>query len=145
MMLKFTSHLARAILLIGLFVLQPLAQAATDCTLTEVTQIPQIECEALIDIYNSTEGLNWIDNLGWNVTNTPCEWGGVFYQIKEKMYEKGVVCKNGHVRVVDLSDNNLNGPILSLHHNRLSGSIPDSLGHLSNLKILFLENNQFTG
>ncbi|BAP55886.1 leucine-rich repeat-containing protein [Thioploca ingrica] len=85
-----------------------LAQAATDCSM--VTQIPLVECEALIDFYNSTNGSNWINNFGWNVTNTPCQW-------------KGVTCSGGRVTE------------LSLDTNQLIGTIPASLGNLSELVV----------
>jgi len=47
----------------------PLVQAATDCA--TVSQIPQVECEALVALYNSAGGPNWSDNSSnnWNVTN----------------------------------------------------------------------------
>lgn len=52
-----------------------LAQAATDCT--QVTQIPQAECETLMALYKSTDGPNWSDSPSnnWNITNEPCQWG----------------------------------------------------------------------
>ncbi|RKZ82016.1 MAG: hypothetical protein DRR19_21340 [Candidatus Parabeggiatoa sp. nov. 1] len=153
-------HLLRSTSLIGLALpLLPVAQAATDCT--AVTDIPQSECEVLTDLYNSTDGPNWTDNMGWNVTNTPCDWGGVSYEIKEDTYLKGVVCENGHVRKIDLYQNNLNGPIpesitrltrltsLKLGSNNLGGdasqAIPDFLGELTNLWTLSLWGNQFIG
>ena len=49
--------------LIGLTLLltqSHLIQAATDCS--TVTQISLTECDALIDLYNNTDGPNWIDN-----------------------------------------------------------------------------------
>ncbi len=70
----------------------PSAQAVTNCT--EVTQIPVVECEALLDLYNSTDGPNWIDNTGWNETNIPCDW-------------EGVTCSGGYVTKLDLSHNQL--------------------------------------
>ncbi len=52
------------------------AHAATDCG--AVTKISQIECESLLQLYQSTNGAKWRHNEGWNVTNTPCGWfGGV--------------------------------------------------------------------
>jgi Leucine-rich repeat (LRR) protein len=154
-MLRTTSLIGPALFLTGL----PLAQAATDCTV--VTDIPQSECEVLVDLYNSTDGPNWTDNMGWNVTNTPCNWGGVSYEADEKTYIKGVVCENGHVRKIDLYQNNLNGPIpesitqltrltsLKLGSNNLGGdgsrAIPDFLGDLTNLWVLSLSGNQFIG
>jgi len=38
--------------LLVLFLMSPLAQAATDCA--AVTPIPTIECEVLVTLYNST-------------------------------------------------------------------------------------------
>ena len=46
--------------------------AETDCT--AVTEISQVECESLLQLYHSTDGSRWKDNEGWNVTNTPCSW-----------------------------------------------------------------------
>jgi len=92
-------------LLLALVLISPLAQAATDCA--AVTEIPSTECEVLVTLYNTTDGDNWKDNTGWNVTNTPCDW-------------YGVECA-GHVFTLKLSSN------------QLSGSIPPELGQLSRL------------
>ena len=62
---------------VGILMWSSLASAATtDCSATE---IPQLECEALVALYNSTNGPNWVDNQtnNWNKTNTPCSWTGV--------------------------------------------------------------------
>ena len=41
-------------------------------------QIPQIERDALIALYNSTDGDNWTDNTGWlGEAGTECSWFGV--------------------------------------------------------------------
>jgi hypothetical protein len=125
-----------------LFSCLPFAQAATDCT--AVTQIPQSECEALVDLYNSTDGSNWKNHTGWNETDAPCDWFGVS-------------CSGGYVIRLSLQNKQLHGSILEslgnlsnlqrlyLQNNQLSGSIPESLGSLSNLQILSLSSNQLSG
>ena len=109
-----------------------------------VTEIPQVECEALVALYNSTNGANWSNNSGWMDTNTPCNW-------------YGVTCSSGHVTQLDLYNNQLSGSIppelgnlanlrwLTLSNNQLSGSIPPELGSLTNLLDLYLDWNQLSG
>jgi Leucine-rich repeat (LRR) protein len=112
--------------------MSPLTQAATDCA--AVTEIPSTECEALVALYNSTDGDNWDYNRRWLKNNTPCSW----YR---------VTCRGGHVSNIDLWFNDLTGTIptelgnlsnlttLYLYDNELTGSIPTELGNLSNLTI----------
>ncbi len=92
--------------------------AAFSCS--NVTQIPQNECQALVSLYNSTGGSNWTDRAGWLVTNTPCNWYGVF-------------CNGGYVEEIFLGNN------------QLVGTIPGQLGNLTNLKTLWLMQNQLVG
>jgi Leucine-rich repeat (LRR) protein len=113
-------------------------QAATDCN--AVTEISPAECESLLELYHSTDGANWKNNEGWNVTNTPCSW-------------KGITCENYGVTEIYLSYNQLTGTIpnfslpklenLELDSNQLTGTIPNfSLPKLENLD---LDSNQLTG
>jgi hypothetical protein len=114
---------------------------------TAVTEISQIECEALVALYNSTDGPNWTDSPenNWNVTKTPCSsWEGIF-------------CYAGHVAEIVKSENQLNGSIpqeignltkllfLFLDENQLSGSIPPEIGNLTQLEWLYLPENQLSG
>ena len=139
-----------------------------DFSCASVTEIPQIECEALVALYNSANGGSWVDNDGWLHTDTPCSWHGVW-------------CTGGHVAGLELGGNRLSGTIppelgdlsnleglwlevnqlsgpippqlgnlssmwiLSLHVNQLSGSIPPQLGNMTNLQILSLSGNQLSG
>ncbi|EDN70504.1 conserved hypothetical protein [Beggiatoa sp. PS] len=132
------------------------AITATETDCTAVTEIPQMECEALVALYTSTDGPNWEDsaNNNWNMTNTPCNW-------------KGVTCEAGHVTSVDRKydsgcnyeehNYNLNGSIpskignlnqlvhLDLACNHLTGSIPPEIGNLTQLTELILAFNQLSG
>ena len=116
-----------------------ITQAATDCN--EVTEIYPAECESLLELYHSTDGANWKNNEGWNVTNTPCSW-------------KGITCDYG-VTWIELSSNQLTGAIpnfnalpnlqgLELEENQLMGTIPN-FNALPNLQWLDLDENQLTG
>jgi hypothetical protein len=127
----------------------PIAQAATDCT--QVTQISQMECEILLDIYHSMDGPNWKrgPTWGWNETNSPCG---------KTDFWSGVTCSNGHViRLQFSSSDQLNGTIPTsignlsqlreIHIRGLGvrGTIPESIGNLSQLQILDISYTQLTG
>jgi Leucine-rich repeat (LRR) protein len=127
--------------LAALYFWLPFAQT-TDCTIQ--TQIDETECHALVDLYTSTNGASWKHKSGWSVTNTPCNW-------------YGVSCRDGYVTKLKLYYNQLSGSILEslgnlsnleslyLNNNQLSGSIPESLGKLSSLEVLYLYDNQLSG
>jgi Leucine-rich repeat (LRR) protein len=106
--------------------------------------IPTAEREALVALYNSTDGDDWADNTGWLLSADPCGWFGV-------------ICSGGQVWRVDLNANNLTGSIpaelgnltallsLSLRSNNLTGSIPPELGNLTALSGLSLHFNDLSG
>ena len=114
-------------------------------TAIATTETVDVERDALMVLYDSTNGPNWRWNTGWGVGD-PCD-----------MAWYGVTCDSGHVQVLDLWQNLLSGPIppelgnlsrlerLSLGNNQLSGPIPPELGSLSSLKRLVLRGSQLTG
>jgi len=91
-----------------------------DFNCTTVTEIPPEECQALVEIYNSTNGELWNNNTGWNVTNTPCSW-------------YGIQCSGGHITRV------------YLQYNQLSGTLPAEIGNLTYLEVLNIRNNSLCG
>lgn len=115
-----------------------------DCTAQ--SELAVGECEALVALYDSTNGDGWTDNDGWLSTTTPCSW-------------YGVTCSEvgDGVMMIDLYNNNLVGTIpaalgnlaalesLVLSYNQLTGGIPASLGNLTGLVGLDLMVNQLTG
>ncbi len=49
--------------------------AGFDCT--AVTGLSTPECQALVALYDSTNGAGWVNHNGWLTTYTPCDWFGV--------------------------------------------------------------------
>lgn len=108
-------------------------------------KILQKERNALIDLYNATDGDNWTNNANWCSDKPVSEWYGVN------------VRSNGTVRYINIPNNNLRGSLpastgdfeymyyLNLNNNHLSGLLPDNIGNLKDLEHLYLADNQLTG
>jgi len=137
-------------------------RAQNEFSCEEVTEIPKIECEALVALYKSTNGPEWTISTNWLVTNTPCDWYGIncfsgyIYDIYLKNNNLSgfmpIELSNLSLDTLDLSHNKLTGPIpqeigetypfsLNLDHNYLRGTIPDSLADLEHFFILTLNDN----
>lgn len=111
---------------------------------TDSMDVPKIECEALVALYNSTTGAGWDRQENWLTTTTIGNW-------------QGVTVSDGHVIELILPSNQLSGPIppelaslanlltLQLSFNQLTGSIPSELGSLTNLETLDFIYNYLTG
>lgn len=109
-----------------------------------ITQIPQIECQALEAFYKSTNGDSWTNKTGWLQTNTPCNW-------------YGITCSSGNVTQIDLAYNQLAGTLppeignltflnqFVINHNQVTGNIPTEFGNLTLLKYIDLNSNHFDG
>ena len=152
---------------------EPSGVTGPDRTASIPTETPasgsvETDREALVALYNATDGENWNESDNW-LSDAPLgEW-------------KGVLTDDRRVVVLYLGDNGLTGEIppelgslsnltalyldtnalsgeippelgslsnltdLSLYHNALSGAIPAELGSLSNLAELDLRNNALSG
>ncbi|MDE0290080.1 MAG: fibronectin type III domain-containing protein [bacterium] len=101
--------------------------------------------DALVALYNATDGPNWSNNTNWLSGRPIGEWHGV------------ITDAGGRVTSLSLDGNQLSGQIptqlghllnlqtLSLAQNQLRGSVPTELGALTNLTYLALWDNQLTG
>lgn len=134
--------------------------------ITISAQISSSEKQALIDIYNSTNGPEW--NTSWDLNQPVSTWHGVTVK-NNKVVELDLGFNNlegeipasignlEHLESLRLFFNNLGGsfPIeitqlkklktLDLTSNALSGTLPTEIGDLNQLEILLLSSNNFTG
>jgi len=90
-----------------------------DCT--NMIDIPQLECQALVDLYNSTDGANRTTTINWLQNNEACT-------------RYGVSCTNELSGLQTVQH-------LFLSHNNLIGLIPSNIYDLSNLETLNLSLN----
>lgn len=117
----------------------------TDAILKQEDDQKILERQALIDLYNATDGAHWTNNQNWGSDKPLKEWHGVFTD------------DQGYVTTLDLGDNNLTGNFpesvcslinlkyLGLSGNNLTGEIPESIGNLKKLEKLWLRVNQLSG
>lgn len=115
-----------------------------DFVCPSVSEIPPAECNALVSLYFSTNGDEWLNHANWLENNTPHLW-------------TGITVLSGHVTHIDLASNNLHGSIpydlsnltdivyLKFGFNNLSGPIPSSLGGLTKLQRIEFVDNKLTG
>lgn len=104
---------------------------------------PTADRQALIDLYNATNGDNW--TVSWDINAATSSWEGVTTNAE------------GCVTHLVLRNNNLTGSLpneigdlselltLDLSANNIGGNIPTTIGNLSQLEVLFLWNNPLIG
>jgi len=106
-----------------------------------------LECAALVNLYNITDGDNWLNNSNWGNADIN-SWFGV-----SAFGPPGSL----NVWFLQLGNNNLNGiipgtlgelfelRILDLSNNNLFSFVPSQLGDLNNLEVILLGNNFLDG
>ena len=165
-----TNSMIRETLTAGIYTVEATTYesgVAGEFTLT-ISGLPD-DREALVALYNATDGPNWVDNHNW-LSDAPIhEWSGVGvdeYGRVTNLYLGGRQMTGelppelgslDSLREIRLGTNSLSGGIpeelgnltslthLHLDTNWLSGEIPPELGNLTNLTELLLYGNQLSG
>ena len=135
------ARMIQATTLFLILLLLATVSAPTDTALADSAD----DRNALVALYNATDGSNWTNRANWLSDGPLDNWYGVTSDA------------NGRVTGVNLNYNDLAGEIpvelgnlsnllsLDLGSNQLTGPIPVELGNLSNLLSLDLGSNQLTG
>lgn len=104
----------------------------------------QSDRDALMALYNYTDGANWSDNTNWGSEEPVSTW-------------YGITVTDDRVTEIDLYSNNLKGIIppeignltalidLTMDYNELFGKIPKEIGNLTSLEVLDLGGNKLIG
>ena len=124
---------------------------------------------ALIALYNATDGDNWTNNTNWLSEEPLGDWFGVTTDGNGNVTRLHLTTNNlvgiipseiedlSELEVLQLGQNTISGSIpvelcnllqlydLRINNNQLIGNIPSEIGNLTSLKTLFLEFNNLTG
>jgi Leucine-rich repeat (LRR) protein len=131
-----------------------MATIAASLPLNAVAAIPQIEREALITIYNATNGDGWEDRSGWrndedtdfNEPGTECYWHGIYCDSGRTTVTSIYLGANQLSGTIPVEIGNLTGLVnLSLATNQLGGTIPSEIGNLTRLEALYLSASCLEG
>ena len=107
-----------------------------------VAQCDHPDYEGLMELYNATNGDNWVNKDGWGDTSgecDPCKW-------------YGVTCRNNRVTELLLYSNGLTGTLpdldldslefIRLHLNKIGGNLPN-FSKVKKLNYVLLYSNIF--
>ncbi len=100
--------------------------------------------KVLVDLYNQTNGSRWTNKDNWCSDKPIEEWKGVYYRFPDYLQ-------------IYLSNNNLTGSIpesignltelqmFNIDYNKITGKLPSSIGNLKNLEYFYINNNSLSG
>jgi Leucine-rich repeat (LRR) protein len=92
-------------------------------TCDQVKTIPTGECQALVSLFDSTNGTAWTNSIGWRTASDPCTW-------------YGVTC-------TPLDSNNLSKvSSVALPNNGLNGMLPSNWDAFTGLQTLDVSGNK---
>lgn len=119
-----------------------------------VAAIPQAERDALIALYQNTDGDTWTINDGWKdpplhtdgfaMPGTEDAWSGITVEGEHVTGIEQFMIFNSEGTIPSELGNCINLNSLLLRGNRLTGTIPSELGNCSNLTWLDLANNNLS-
>ena len=127
-------------ILFGLLGVIPSSQAVTE-----------LERDALMALYNGTNGTNWSRQNGWGIDSNPCNWAGVTCNVQQEITDLyfgnnnmvGSIPSAFSSAITSGGFQQLEG--LSFNGNAITGNIPSEFGSLSALRILHMGDNQLSG
>ncbi len=118
-----------------------------------IAQVPSVERQALVALYNATDGDNWFNAedpgqpTGWlGPAGTECTWAGVFCDPTDSFVEALILSEFELFGALPPEIGDLSGLVeLALDGNYLEGTIPPELSQLQDLELLDLFDNNFVG
>ncbi len=106
-------------------------------------QVNEQDSLALVDLYSNTNGPGWTYNTNWLTAAPLSTWYGI--TVTDNRVTAIVLGNNGLTGTIPSSIGNLtNLTVLDLAFNQLNGSIPSSVGNLSSLTNLRIQSNQLS-
>ena len=111
-------------------------------TLLSFASVSSPEKEALIALYNSTQGDKW--NNTWDLNASVDGWYGVVVK-DNKVVELNLQFNNLQGNLPETIGNLINLQRMNLGFNKIQGKLPSSIGNLSNLVSLEIFMNKLEG